>query len=432
MSTAEIKKPGSSSQLRRRSALLVQAETTTEFDAETLFRQQAPDNWSLRRAFDAGEAALVTQSRFCELAIIAHGSRLNALEVVDVLRKRSPQTGLVVALDDKDRPLVSKFLRHGADGYLLLSHFQPDRLEQVVQLALHTARVRLENHNTIRQFERSREEQDYLVRALSHDLSANFMLLESSFGRLRQQCPSLAEGPPSAELEHVEACLQQSRRFVDDLVQLARTGNIDMEPEHADTESVVDEVLFEQRELIEQVGATIEVRRPLSALWCNRRRLKQIVTNLVRNALKHGCDPQVPRIEIETQCDPHHWQPDGGTTLVTLRVADNGPGIASEHHHEIFLPGRRLANTMAGGNGMGLAIVRKIAEHYGGEADIDSQFTGGTAFQVTLPVAVEDSSHWWGADQSHGKPLRASASLFGGKQSNGSDDPHRPQPHGPF
>lgn len=234
----------------------------------------------------------------------------------------------------------------------------------------------------IQHLRRSRDELDHIVRALSHDMTANFFVLDKSFHRLKVSLDTANRGELQTMALHVEACLRESRRFLDDLALLARTGTVPMEPAAVQMAEVVDEVLLEQQVVLADRGAKVDVHRPMCAVWCNRQRLKQVVTNLVRNAAKHGCDTAEPRITIsadtdnQTSCD--------ASPLIALRVHDNGRGIEPRHHEEIFLPGRRLSITSEEGIGMGLAIVRKIAEHYGGSAVVDPSCREGTAIVVRL------------------------------------------------
>ncbi len=228
-------------------------------------------------------------------------------------------------------------------------------------------------------------------------MMANFMLLESSFSQLQSALDIETNAEAGHMLAHVKACLTESKRFLDDLVQLAKTGSVEMEPQRVDLKKIVGEVLFEQGELIDRGGISVEIEPRLPDVWCNRQRVKQVVTNLVRNAIKHGCDPSEPKISISAKVLPGNaaTEADGlgrsaMPATVLLRVHDNGPGIEIRMHEEIFLPGKRLPTASEEGSGMGLAIVRKIAEYYGGSAWIDRQTVLGTAFIVSLPTVPHD------------------------------------------
>lgn len=224
---------------------------------------------------------------------------------------------------------------------------------------------------------------EHLVRALSHDMSANFMILESSFSQLSKSigvCPTEQLLEQSA---HVAACLSESQRYLEDLVDLAKTGTVDMEPELIDLRQSIDEVTYAQGDLIRSRGVFLKIKGKLPSLWCNRKRVKQILTNLIRNAVKYGCDPEQPEITI---CATPQSE-----TMTCLKVHDNGPGIPSNFQEKVFSPGVRLPSaTSDGGSGMGLAIVRRIAEHYGGTARIESTLSDGTTFLVHLPIPISE------------------------------------------
>jgi signal transduction histidine kinase len=232
-----------------------------------------------------------------------------------------------------------------------------------------------------------REEMDHFVRALPHDMTANLMLLESSLREVQANCATGGSALGMTQgLAHVEACLQESKRFLDDLVALGQTGAVQMEPARVELGGVIDEVRFEQQPLLESKGIQVQVGAAFPAVWCNRNRVKQVLTNLMRNAALHGCDTKAPLIRIEQIDCPARFLAKHGEQA-WIRVFDNGPGIPAAMREKIFLPGRRLANAAAEGSGMGLAIVRRAVEHFGGHCGVDDTTSPGTAFLVSFPLA---------------------------------------------
>jgi signal transduction histidine kinase len=201
----------------------------------------------------------------------------------------------------------------------------------------------------------------------------------------------------------VEACLRESKRFLDDLVMLARTGGVQMDRSRADLSGILQEVMFEQRELLSDRGIQVTTSADLPAVWCNPARVKQVLTNLIRNAARHGCNTKEPRISVVRWTDaiwvdqvdndsPGSPHPAGAPTSdpsVWLAVCDNGPGIPVESRDEVFLPGRRLAGAHPDGSGMGLSIVKRIVEYYGGRAYVDPRQQGGTAVVFSFPAAPD-------------------------------------------
>jgi two-component system sensor histidine kinase DctS len=120
-------------------------------------------------------------------------------------------------------------------------------------------------------------------------------------------------------------------------------------------------------------------------VWCNRGRLKDVLLNLLRNAIRHGCDPSGPHVIIEP-APPASDSAAAEGSLAGIRVWDNGPGISPEKTREMFLPGRRLDGA-GPGSGWGLAIVRSTVEQFGGHVEWEADCPSGTAFRVTLPIA---------------------------------------------
>tara|TARA_B100000809_G_scaffold128577_1_gene126661 strand:+ start:817 stop:1512 length:696 start_codon:yes stop_codon:yes gene_type:complete len=219
------------------------------------------------------------------------------------------------------------------------------------------------------------------MRALSHDMSANFMVLEHSFQLLKehvqdQHVPNLSEGA-----NHLEACLQESRRLLSDLRSLAKTGSVPVATERVALSATIQQVVYEQEDVLGERRIRVVVEPELPVVWCNEQRARQMITNLVRNAALHGCDPENGRVLISGRPAD---KPGG---LATLIIHDNGPGIPKEVHDDIFQPGVRQDDTSAGGSGQGLAIVRQTVEHYGGRVFVDPTIGRGTSFVVKLPDA---------------------------------------------
>jgi two-component system cell cycle sensor histidine kinase PleC len=124
---------------------------------------------------------------------------------------------------------------------------------------------------------------------------------------------------------------------------------------------------------------TIEVEAGAPPLYADERALKQILLNLVSNAVKFT--PEGGRIEVIASLAR-----DGGFQIM---VKDNGPGIPHEKLDKIFTPFSQVDNRydrQAGGTGLGLALVRGLAELHGGRAWLESEFGRGCSVFVNLPV----------------------------------------------
>lgn len=340
-------------------------------------------------AEDGASAIETLSKRVVDLVLVDYRlPDMDGLEVVDHIGRAAPATAAILMTGQGNEKLAAEAIKRGAQDYLVKGRLDAGELEQTVRLALRSAQNKRQSSAMAQQLSRTHRELDHFVRALSHDMSANFMLLDHSFRQFKRSCDSGPLAGLSGNLAHVEACLRESKRYVDDLVLLAKTGSIQMEPDRVELDRVVAEVAFEQRELLAERGVQFLAQPGLPAVWCNEARVKQVLTNLVRNACRHGCDPRRPRIEV-SRADAKPG--DAADGRAWIQVWDNGPGIPAAKRDEIFLPGKRLPGAHEQGSGMGLAIVRKVIEHYGGSVTV-ADCPSGTAFEFSLPAAPEADS----------------------------------------
>ncbi|HXT57080.1 MAG TPA: response regulator, partial [Pirellulales bacterium] len=191
---------------------------------------------------------------------------MNGLDVLDRLAELHCDTATIFLTGQGSEKVAAEAIKRGAHDYCVKRDLAWDKLERTVSQSLRTVRLQRRNAEIDQQLRRTHLELDHFVRALSHDMSANFMLLDSSFRQLRRSCePSPLAGMLDG-LSHVEACLRESKRFVDDLVTLAKTGSIEMEPARVELAPLVDDVLFEQAELLDERGVRVKVAAGLPAV----------------------------------------------------------------------------------------------------------------------------------------------------------------------
>jgi signal transduction histidine kinase len=126
-------------------------------------------------------------------------------------------------------------------------------------------------------------------------------------------------------------------------------------------------------------AATI-VRQPLGEVWGDSVGVEQVFANLVDNALKY-LDPERPGV-IEIGTIPRAGRDD---QFKTCYVRDNGVGIAKASLQKVFQPLQRMHQAMAPGEGLGLAIVRRIVERHGGQVWVESAPGVGSTFFFELP-----------------------------------------------
>jgi PAS domain S-box-containing protein len=165
--------------------------------------------------------------------------------------------------------------------------------------------------------------------------------------------------------------------LIDDLVDLSRieAGRLEIRPAQVMLGDVLGEIASSLARAAETRGISLELPDgPGPAVFADPVRLRQILTNLVSNALKFT--DRGGRIWIEV----------GSTHAATrITVHDTGTGIAPDDLERAFLPFEQVSRTSTPGAGLGLAISRSLAELHGGELTATSEPGVGSAFTVTLP-----------------------------------------------
>lgn len=163
--------------------------------------------------------------------------------------------------------------------------------------------------------------------------------------------------------------------MVDELLRLARAGNVSLGP--ASLNAVVSSVLEQFEAEVTRVEATFEVSIPEAVVDIGEVPLREVVQNLVQNSLKYRSPDRPLAVSLDADIDGD---------LVELRVRDNGVGMSGvvvEHAHEPFF--RATPERDVAGSGLGLAIVSRIATAHGGALRIESREGVGTTVSVSLP-----------------------------------------------
>ncbi|MFB6301737.1 MAG: PAS domain S-box protein [Haloferacaceae archaeon] len=241
-----------------------------------------------------------------------------------------------------------------------------------------------------REIERQNERLEEFASIVSHDLRNPLNVAQGRLELAREDCES-------AHLDDVAAALDRSQALIDDLLRLARGGNTATGLEAVDLAATVEDSWAN----VETADATlvIETERTIRA---DRGRLKQLLENLIRNAVEHGstgsrpeADDAVEHGSTGSQAPPGDALEHGGEGVTVtvgdvaggFYVADDGRGIPADERDDVFQAGY---STSAEGTGFGLSIVKQVVEAHDWEVRIAESTEGGARFEITgLQVASE-------------------------------------------
>ncbi|HEX2864645.1 MAG TPA: GAF domain-containing sensor histidine kinase, partial [Deinococcales bacterium] len=244
------------------------------------------------------------------------------------------------------------------------------------------ARVQAEEKNRAgrEELEARNAEQETFVYTVSHDLRAPLLAIAGMSELLNEAVQSGDKEETAFLFSRVQANVDKMQQLLTDLLNLSRAGRKMEEPERLELGEVLNTVLNDLQPLILARGATVETPAHLPAVRYGRTDAYQVLTNLISNAIKYGgANGARPRVTVNAA-------PPGPGGLIALTVDDNGPGIPERYRERVFALFQRLSQD-GEGTGVGLSIVRRIAERNGGSASVTDAPGGGARLTVTLPTA---------------------------------------------
>jgi light-regulated signal transduction histidine kinase (bacteriophytochrome) len=220
---------------------------------------------------------------------------------------------------------------------------------------------------------------DELVYVISHDLTEPLRTLASSLQLLERRTDGKLD-ERTAEL--VSLAVQGAHRMgalLGDLGAYAQAGGAEPGHRSVAVQDLLDQVLVDIAPRIEEAGATVVVDGELPVVEADANAIGRLLQNLIVNAIKYARDGEAPRVTVRA------WRRAPERSGWTLEVADEGPGIPPGAEERIFRVFQRLHGRDEGeGNGIGLAICRRIAERHGGSIGVKPTPGGGATFVVEL------------------------------------------------
>jgi PAS domain S-box-containing protein len=198
--------------------------------------------------------------------------------------------------------------------------------------------------------------------------------------RVQQEAHSLISGELAESIGFIHNAVRHLGSIIDGLLRLSRVGRVEYESTDVDTNALVADILSAMHTSVAQSRARIHVR-PLPNVRGDRNAIGQIFANIVGNALK-SFDATRPR-EIEISAS--------GEQPPVFAIRDTGVGIPAEYRQKIFQVFQHVHKSREG-EGMGLAIVRRIVERHGGRIWFESTPGVGTTFFFTLAAAPEQAA----------------------------------------
>lgn len=288
---------------------------------------------------------------------------------VDDSTKFVTRTLLGVPLISRNRVIgcLEVLNKKGSDDYTDQDIFLTEALASQAAVAIENARL---------------FQQSDLIAEVMHELKTPLMALSVSSELLTRDTL-----PETERVVLIDMIKRESNRLVkltQDYLDLARleSRRVTMAADPVDLLQLTQQVINIAQPQAEQRNIEIQLISPnkVPAVSGDFNRLKQVMLNLVSNAIKYNRDDGQIVIKLDVEKE-----------YLKLQVRDSGRGIEEEHLNKLFSRFYRIpdAEGYSEGTGLGLSIAKTIVEEHSGRIDVSSQYGVGTTFTVTLPLDAD-------------------------------------------
>jgi len=336
-----------------------------------------------------------------------HGD--NGLELLKAVRQdRGLDLPVVLVTGQGSEDVAAQAMRLGATDYVLKRENYLLALPAVLETAFHRVQAQREQR-ALRELNASlerkvaertaelatakeaaeaanRSKSVFLAR-MSHDLRTPLNAV-IGFSQLLALEPAVAASPAAArQVRHIHDAGQHLLAMIDEVLDLARieSGGLRLKPEAVDAGALAEEcrMLVEPLARSHQVSLRLQPGGVLPPVQADRTRLRQVLVNLLTNAIKYNR----PRGEVLLGLAPHG---DG----LALCVSDQGAGLTAAQLAQLFQPFNRIGAESSGieGTGLGLVIARQLVEAMHGQLTVASTPGEGTRFTLLMPLARAEAA----------------------------------------
>ena len=361
-----------------------------QLDAELALRALRKDNFEVSAVIVQDEAAFEQALRTHSPEIVLADYNLpgwKGMEALGVLRRQGLEIPMILVSGALGDVTAVECIRQGATDYVLKDGLA--RLPQVVHRALREQYDRGLRHQAEKdlakkadELARSNADLEQFAYVASHDLQEPLRMVAAYTQLLSERYKGRLDENADKFIGYASEGATRMQVLIQDLLAFSRVGRKEGEPTRVDCQAIIEEVRQILASAIQESGASI-THTELPTIWADRTQMLQIFQNLIGNAIKFR-GKAAPVISVQAEQQGSQW---------LFGVSDNGIGIAPEYAENIFVVFQRLhARTEYPGNGIGLAICKKIVERNGGKIWVESQVDCGSSFKFTLPVAQTGST----------------------------------------
>jgi signal transduction histidine kinase len=361
--------------------LLLIEDNPADADLIPALLEDDPGQWHLLVVERLHQGIQVLQQQRIDL-ILADLSLPDAkdLDAVLHLQRMAPQVPIVVLTGLMDEEIGLAALRQGAQDYLIKDQLDRSLLLRAMRYALERAQVQRELQKALQQERDLNALKSRFINTICHEYRTPLTSILSSAEILESYRSQLSEEKQIQHLHRIQTAAVHLSELLTDVVNLGQT-----ESKYHQLHCVSLDLVKACQDLLQDLalshaeGHRIRFQSSHLSLsvWLDPRSFRQILTNLLENALKYS--PSSTPIQLQLQQHGNRC---------SLSVRDFGVGIHPQDLPHIFESFYRSERTqLISGTGLGLSIVKRLVELHGGELQVDSQLGKGSTFRVQFPLS---------------------------------------------
>jgi signal transduction histidine kinase len=304
-----------------------------------------------------------------------------SMEALDILRLEGLDVPLILVSNTLGDVIAVECIKQGASDYVLKDSLA--RLPECVRRALEETRIRQENRlndeelrKRVEELARSNAELEQFACTVSHDLQEPLRMVINYTQLLAERYRGKLDDQGDSFIRYAVDGAARMRILIQDLMAFSCAGQPEGSLTNTDCNEVVRQALGNLQFAVRESGAIV-TSDDLPVVLANAGQLRQVFQNLIGNAIKFR-STEAPVIHIGNEWTGIEW---------VFSVKDNGISIAPANREIVFAVFRRLhTQTEYSGNGLGLAICKRIVERAGGTIWVEPQAAPGTTFKLTWPA----------------------------------------------
>jgi PAS domain S-box-containing protein len=246
------------------------------------------------------------------------------------------------------------------------------RKEQEKNLLLLNKKLELQTKSLLK----SNQELEHFAYVASHDLQEPLRMVTSFLTQLEKKYNNQLDEKGKQYINYAVEGAKRMRNIILDILEYSKLSQLEETYEYVDLNALLLDVCENNSEKIKDTQAIINYNY-LPTILSAKFPLSQILHNLIGNALKYQKPNNTPVIDIIITENEKNW---------IFKIKDNGIGIENEYLEKIFIIFQRLHSKKEySGNGIGLAVVKKLIENLNGKIWVESEVDKGSTFYFTLP-----------------------------------------------